>query len=68
MVKNDPEVVEQLRAQGGIVLAADGIQPEKGNETLWLFRDVLSGRVLAARNLLSSGNQDLAPLVAEIKR
>jgi hypothetical protein len=68
VVKNDPQVVEQLRAQGGIVLAADGIQPEKGNETLWLFRDVLSGRVLAARNLLSSGSEDLAPLVAEIKK
>jgi hypothetical protein len=68
VVKNDPKVVEQLRAQGGIVLAADGIQPEKGNETLWLFRDVLSGRVLAARNLLSSGSEDLAPLVAEIKK
>lgn len=68
VVKNDPQVVAQLRAQGGIVLAADGIQPEKGNETLWLFRDVLSGRVLAARNLLSSGSADLAPLVAEIKK
>jgi hypothetical protein len=52
VVKNDPQVVAQLHAQGGIVLAADGIQPEKGNETLWLFRDVLSGRILAARNLL----------------
>lgn len=67
VIKNDPQVVQQLRAQGGIVLAADGIQPEKGNETLWLFRDVLSGRVLVARNLLSSGSAELAPLVAEVK-
>lgn len=56
VIKNDPQAIEQLRTQGGIVLAADGIQPEKGNETLWLFRDVISGRVLAARNLLSSGS------------
>jgi hypothetical protein len=68
VVKDDPQVVEQLRAQGGIVLAADGIQPEKGNETLWLFRDVLSGRILVARNLLSSSNEDLAPLIAEVKK
>jgi len=67
VVKNDPQVVEQLRAQGGILLAADGIQPEKGNETLWLFRDVVSGRVLVARNLLSSSCEELAPLVAEVK-
>lgn len=67
VVKNDPQVVEQLRGQGGIVLAADGVQPEKGNETLWLFRDLLSGRVLVARNLLSSGCEELAPLLAEVK-
>ncbi|MEP7343300.1 MAG: transposase [Acidobacteriota bacterium] len=68
VVKNDAQAVEQLRAQGGIVLAADGVQPEKGNETLWLFRDVLSGRVLLARNLLSSSRDELAPLIAEIKQ
>src|SRR5262245_28928528 len=67
VIKSDPQAVEQLRAQGGIVLAVDGIQPEKGNETLWLFRDVLSGRVLVARNLLSSSNEELAPLIAEVK-
>lgn len=54
VVKKDPQSIEQLREQGGIVLAADGIQPENGNERLWLFRDVLSNRVLLARNLLSS--------------
>ena len=67
VIKSDPQAVKQLRAQGGIILAADGIQPEKGNETLWLFRDVLSGRVLVARNLLSNGSADLAPLIAEVK-
>lgn len=67
VVKDDPQVVAQLRAQGGIVLAVDGIQPEKGNETLWLFRDVQSGLVLLARNLLSSGNEELAPLIREVK-
>src|SRR5215470_743588 len=66
-VKNDPNLLTQLRAQGGIVLAVDGIQPEKGNETLWLFRDHLSGRILLARNLLSSGNVELAPLLTEVK-
>ncbi len=68
VVKNDLQALEQLKKQGGIVLAADGIQPEKGNETLWLFRDVLSGRVLLARNLLSSSSAELSPLIAEIKQ
>jgi hypothetical protein len=64
VVKNDPQVVEQLRAQGGILLAADGVQPENGNETLWLFRDLLTERVLGARNFLSSGCEELGIPVA----
>jgi hypothetical protein len=66
-LKADRQVVEQLKQQGGIILAIDGIQPEKGNETLWLLRDVLSERALAARNLLSSGSVEIAPLIAEVK-
>jgi hypothetical protein len=67
VASNDPHLLEQLRAQGGILLAADGIQPEKGNATLWLFRDLLSGRVLVARHLLSSGREELRPLIVEVK-
>ncbi|HZS04023.1 MAG TPA: ISNCY family transposase [Blastocatellia bacterium] len=66
-VKGDPQLVERLRAQGGIILAIDGVQPEKGNETLWLLRDVRSERVLVARNLLSSGRVEIEPLIAEVK-
>src|SRR6266702_2135654 len=32
----------QVRANGGLVLSLDGIQPEKGNETIFLVRDVLT--------------------------
>jgi hypothetical protein len=67
VIKDDGRVVEQLREQGGIVLAIDGVQPEKGNETLWLLRDLESGRVLVARNLLSSGSLELSPLIGEVK-
>src|SRR5262249_23542407 len=66
-LKDDPQVVKQLKEQGGIILAIDGIQPEKGNETLWLLRDARSERVLGARNLLSSGCAEIGPLIAEIK-
>lgn len=66
-LKEDRQVIEQLQKQGGIILAIDGIQPEKGNETLWLLRDVLSARVLVARNLLSSGRLEIAPLIAAVK-
>jgi hypothetical protein len=58
---------QELLAQGGVILAIDGIQPDKGNETIYLVRDVLTGRLLAAENLPASearaiGEQVLAPL------
>jgi len=67
-LKDDQEAIKELEKQGGIVLAIDGIQPEKGNETLWLLRDVLSQRVLLARNLLSSGSVEIGPLIREVKK
>lgn len=68
VIADDTQVLAQLRAQGGLILAVDGIQPEKGNETLWLLRDVRSARVLLARNLLSSGADELEPLFEEVKQ
>ena len=44
------EVTEQ---NGGIILSMDGVQPEKGNETLYVIREVFSGTVLVARNMKS---------------
>ena len=58
----------QVRANGGLILSIDGIQPDKGNETVYLVRDVLTGRVLAAENVRVSDTatikQLLAPVVA----
>jgi hypothetical protein len=58
----------QVRANGGLIIAIDGIQPDKGNETVYLVRDVLTGRVLAAENVRVSDTatikQLLAPVVA----
>ncbi len=41
----DEELIRQLRTLDGIVLAIDGVQPEKSHETLYILRDVRSGRV-----------------------
>lgn len=49
---------------GGIILALDGLQPEQGNEQLWVVREVLSGAVLAAANL----QQATAPMLATLLR
>jgi len=54
-------------AAGRVILAIDGLQPDVGHEVLWVLRDVLSGEVLLARSLLSSGQDDLAGLIGEIR-
>ncbi len=58
----------QVRANGGVIISIDGIQPDKGNETVYLVRDVLTGRVLAAENVRMSDTatikQLLTPVVA----
>jgi hypothetical protein len=42
---------DQVRANGGLILSIDGRKPDKGNETVYLVRDVLTGRLLAAENV-----------------
>lgn len=56
-----------LQAQGQVILAIDGMQPDVGHEVLWLMRDCLSGEVLLARSLLSAECDELAVLLTEVK-
>jgi hypothetical protein len=62
----DQALVEQLRTLDGIVLAIDGVQPEKSQETLYIWREVRSGRVLVAKTLLSSATAELERLIEEV--
>src|SRR5712691_7509455 len=68
LVKDDQEWLAQVKKNGGIIVSVDGIQPEKGNETVYLVRDALTGRVLAAENVTSSETAvmkaRLSPVVA----
>ena len=61
-----PRVTERLLAQGRAVLAIDGLQPDVGQEVLWVIRECLSGEVLLARPLLSATETDLAALFREV--
>jgi hypothetical protein len=63
---DDPRVRELLRAQGRVILAIDGLQPDVGHEVLWLLRDCLSGEILLARSLLSATEADLSALLREV--
>lgn len=55
---------ETILNNGGIVLAIDGVQPQKGKPTLYIFRDALSGARLHA---VSLWHQDTDSLVSEMK-
>jgi len=54
------------RAHGGIILSIDGIQPDKGNETIYLVRDVITGRLLTAENVHRSDAGTITALLRPI--
>ena len=62
--------VERIRPtvmdHGGLVLSIDGIQPDKGNETLYLVRDALTSTTLAAENLLSGNAEAIKGLLRPV--
>ena len=49
------------QAQGRVILALDGLQPDVGHEVLWVLQDCLSGEVLLARSLLSAAKRTWRP-------
>jgi hypothetical protein len=55
-----------VEKNGGIIVSVDGIQPEKGNETVYMVRDALTGRVLAAENVTSSETAVMKALLAPV--
>lgn len=59
---------DRFQAQGQIILAIDGLQPDVGHEVLWVLRDCLSGEVLLARSLLSACEAELASLLREVQQ
>ena len=64
----DPKRLKPLlRAQGRVVLAVDGLQPDVGHEVLWVLRDCLSGEILLAKSLLSATSADLSALLVEVR-
>jgi hypothetical protein len=58
--------VAQVQANGGLILSIDGIQPDKGNETIYLVREVLTGRILAAENVSASRADVIKDLLAPV--
>lgn len=66
-VLRDRDRVEALQKQGGIILAIDGLQPQKGHDTLYLLRDTISQTNLLTRPLSNGSSANLAELIEEVK-
>jgi hypothetical protein len=58
---------EEYAGTPEVVLSIDGLQPEKGHETLYVVRELGHKRVWFAQPLLSSATEEIRPLIVEAK-
>lgn len=66
-VTTDQAWQTQVRQGGGLILSIDGIQPDKGSETVYLVRDVVTGRLLVADNVACSDTATIQTLLQPIR-
>ncbi len=57
----------QYESVDEIVLSIDGLQPEKGHETLYVVRELTQKRVWFAEALISATNDEVQRLIAKAK-
>ena len=66
--QQDPEVLRgQYESVDKIILTIDGLQPEKGHETLYVVRELTQKRVWFAEALISATNDQVQRLIALAK-
>jgi hypothetical protein len=65
--QNPVRLAQTYRDIPDLVLTIDGLQPEKGHETLYVVRELRARRVWFAEALLSSGAEEVRRLVAKAK-
>jgi hypothetical protein len=66
--QQDPEALRrQYDPVGAIILSIDGLQPEKGHETLYVVRELTQKRVWFAEPLLSATADEVRRLIKKAK-
>src|SRR5438045_4603898 len=63
---SDKEWKSQVEKNKGIVVSIDGIKPDGSNETIYLVRDALTGRLLNAENVTESSAERLKQILAPV--
>jgi hypothetical protein len=67
--QQDPEALRRhYQGVNPIILSIDGLQPEKGHETLYVVRELTGKRVWFAEALLSATADEVRRLIAQAKR
>jgi hypothetical protein len=67
--QQDPESLRrQYAATAEIILCIDGLQPEKGHETLYVVRELTQKRVWFAEPLLSATEDEVRRLIVRAKQ
>ena len=62
----DKNTEKEIHGNKGIVLAADGQDPEAGLNAIWLFTDCLSGRILHTQQTKSMPSDKLQGVIHQI--
>src|SRR3954468_11924910 len=66
--QQDPESLRRHYESGAeIILCIDGLQPEKGHETLYVVRELTQKRIWFAEALISSTEDEVRRLIAKAK-
>jgi hypothetical protein len=67
--QQDPEALRLLyHGADSLILSIDGLQPEKGHETLYVVRELTGKRVWFAEALLSATADEVRRLIAQAKQ
>src|ERR1700733_6848143 len=67
--QQDPESLRrEYQSAAEIILCIDGLQPEKGHETLYVVRELTQKRVWFAEPLLSAKADEVQRLIAQAKQ
>lgn len=67
--QQDPEALRQhYRGVDSLILSIDGLQPEKGHETLYVVRELTGKRVWFAEPLLSATADEVRRLIEKAKQ
>jgi len=57
---------EQVRENKGLLLSIDGLQPDRGNETIYVVREVFTGRIVTAENVTERTKERLKEVLAPV--